>query len=69
VRSRLTTCIPVLHGLELGSSVPEKSNVAALRAYPWPGNIGELENVIERGRASLQRRQQIRKNREMAALA
>jgi formate hydrogenlyase transcriptional activator len=25
-----------------------KSNMEALQAYPWPGNIRELRNVIER---------------------
>jgi transcriptional regulator with GAF, ATPase, and Fis domain len=27
--------------------------VRALQAYPWPGNIRELRNVLERGRAAL----------------
>ncbi|MFB6259912.1 MAG: helix-turn-helix domain-containing protein, partial [Thiohalorhabdaceae bacterium] len=35
---------------QLGCPVPslEPDAVAALQAYPWPGNIRELENVIER---------------------
>jgi formate hydrogenlyase transcriptional activator len=26
----------------------DESAIAALRAYPWPGNIRELQNVVER---------------------
>jgi len=49
--------IPVLvqyfvmkYGTKLGKrieTIPQKT-MDALRAYPWPGNIRELENVIER---------------------
>ena len=38
------------HGAKLGkqiASVPQ-STLQALQSYPWPGNIRELENLIER---------------------
>ncbi len=35
-----------MHGRSLGQISPEA--LAAMRAYRWPGNIRELENVIER---------------------
>jgi transcriptional regulator with PAS, ATPase and Fis domain len=37
----------VRHGKEVLGVTPEV--VQALQAYDWPGNIRELENIIERG--------------------
>ena len=34
------------HGRQVGAFDPQA--LAALRNYPWPGNIRELENVVER---------------------
>lgn len=36
------------HATELGKAAPTLSDRAldAIKAYPWPGNVGELENVV-----------------------
>ncbi len=46
----LVSYFVIKYGAKLGKrieTIPQKT-MEALRAYPWPGNIRELENVIER---------------------
>ena len=44
---RFVTKYSVRHSKEVLGVTPEV--MGALRAYDWPGNIRELENIIERG--------------------
>lgn len=40
-----------LHARKLGKTLSQftPADLAAMQAYPWPGNIRELQNVVERG--------------------